>query len=383
MNKARRLRMADSPHITFRAIEVEQPIGRFYVGAIDSEDLHEICFFDIRHLESRELDRYLGVQRALSDRRVDEIRKYLGTVDATFPTSVIIALSARDAVFNPEVGAMAVRRAKDVAKIIDGQHRIAGLERRPDKRFMVNVTIFIDMDIEDQANVFATINVTQTRVRRSLVFDLLEYQAARSPQKSCHESARVLNRTVGSPFWDRIKVLGTAAPGSRMQLLTQAAFIDRLLPYLSTDPVSDRDDLKRGKGLQPTSVDAQRHLIFREMFRTERDGDVTATLWNYFAAVEEKWRIAWGENAPGKILNRTTGYSALMRFLQPAYLAFGSLGAVPTKAHFESVFAAVRLSDEDFTSERFKPGGSGEATLTRDLVEQSGVGRGAAGSSSS
>lgn len=41
---------------------------------------------------------------------------------------------------------------------------------------MVNVTLFVDMDIADQANVFATINLAQTKVTNGEIID-----AAKTP----------------------------------------------------------------------------------------------------------------------------------------------------------------------------------------------------------
>jgi DGQHR domain-containing protein len=70
---------------------------------------------------------------------------------------------------------MKVDRSKNVAKIIDGQHRIAGLEEYNGPEFELNVTIFVDMDLEDQALLFATINLKQTRVSKSLAYDLFEF----------------------------------------------------------------------------------------------------------------------------------------------------------------------------------------------------------------
>lgn len=67
-----------------------------------------------------------------------------------------------------------IKKDANVAKIIDGQHRIAGLEDYAGPPFQVNATIFIDMDIEDQAMVFATINLKQTKVSKSLAYDCCE-----------------------------------------------------------------------------------------------------------------------------------------------------------------------------------------------------------------
>lgn len=358
---------ATENRITFRCIEVLQPIGKFYIGAIDSADLVAISYADIRRLEERDLERYLGIQRTLSPTRVTELAKYVQTVDATFPTSVILAVKSADAEYNDELGAMSLTRNDSVAKIIDGQHRIAGLKTYRGNSFMVNVAIFVDMELEDQASVFATINLAQTKVSKSLVYDLYEYATSRSPQKTAHNIARVLNRQTGSPFFEKIKVLGVATEGKSTETLTQAAFVEALLPYLTADRIGDRDLLKRKKALDRRTSDDDRRLL-RNLFVDERDDDITVIVWNYFTAVQRRWPYAWSTKEPGNILNRTTGFSALMRFFEAAYVAFGQRDAVVSIPFFETLFSTVKLADSDFTPANFPPGSAGMSKLHMQLV---------------
>lgn len=365
---------AEPERVSFRCIEVHQPIGTFYIGAMDARDLVAIAWADIRRLEDRELDEYLGIERPLSETRVKELVEYVRTVDATFPTSIIVAVQSAHTLFDEPHAVMSLPKMDNVAKIIDGQHRIAGLKTLPGgTKFMVNVTFFVDMDIADQANVFSTINLAQTKVSRSLVYDLYAYAKARSPQKTCHDIARLMNRQADGPFENRIKVLGRATPGMEGETLTQAAFVDRLLPYLSENPLRDRDLLKRGQEIPATPPERAPHLIFREMFRLKRDQDIALVLWNFFVAVRERWRDGWQRVERGNILNRTTGFRALMRFLRPAYNAFGQPGTVPPTRHFGDLLGGVQLTDADFNPERFAPGGTGEALLARQLTEGAGL----------
>lgn len=85
--------MSANNFIEIPCMEVSQPIGTFYIGVMNSDDLLRISFADIRHLD-RDLDNYLGIQRKLSKKRVGELQKYVNTIDATFPTAVILAISS-------------------------------------------------------------------------------------------------------------------------------------------------------------------------------------------------------------------------------------------------------------------------------------------------
>src|SRR6266567_6536446 len=154
--------------ILFSCIQVTQPIGVFYVGAISAQDLVAISFADVRRPDGRDIERYIGTQRDLSESRVKELQKYVKNVDACFPSAVILSVNSEHALYDAANKTLQITRDEKVAKIIDGQHRIAGLENYAGPPFEVNVTVFIDMDIEDQAMVFATINLKQTKVSKSL-----------------------------------------------------------------------------------------------------------------------------------------------------------------------------------------------------------------------
>jgi DGQHR domain-containing protein len=356
--------------IKIACIRVTQPIGTFYIGAIDSHDLVRISHADVRRIEDRDLEVLSGIERPLSMKRVFELRNYVKSVDASFPTGVIVAIDSEHADYNENTGTMLIDNDERVAKIIDGQHRIDGLKGYLGPEFQVNVTIFIDMDIEDQALLFATINLKQTPVTKSLAYDLFEFAKTRSPQKTCHNIAKLLNSRDGSPFRGRIMILGVAT-GKPTETLTQAAFIDRLVIYLSENSMKDRDQLKRNPEKRLPLIDPAyirvRKLIFRNMFIRDQDAEIARVLWNYFSAVSARWPRAWEFKQPGLVLNRTTGFRALMRFLPIAYLHLGGLDNIVSQEVFAALFAKVKLNDDDFTPENYAPGTSGQAKLFHEL----------------
>lgn len=395
-----------SPTLIVKCLPITQPIGTFYVGVINADDLVDITWTDARRIaDSRndedstsgvgfelgasfdheeaiedidslyldpgqqDFEEFLGIQRRLNDDRIKEIRQYVKTRDATFPSSVLVAVSSEDAQFDEKESVLIIRRHDKAAKIIDGQHRIKGLECYEGPRFDVNVSIFVDMDIQDQAMVFATINLTQTKVNRSLAYDLYAFTKSRSPQRTAHDIVRFLNYREGSPFFRKIKMLGT---GSREETITQATFVDRLLRYITRDPMGDRDVLRRGRRLRTRGYDPQ-SLIFRNWFVNEDDVKIAVVLWNYFSAVESRWPKAWNEVFRGNMLNRTNGFRALMRFLRIAYNSRGASGHAVSIDEFKSIFAAIALEDDDFNPTEFVPGSSGERRLFERLVEQSGL----------
>lgn len=372
--------------LTFPCIRIEQPIGAFYVGSIPAAALCQITYVDVRRIEGeRGFETYLGIQRPLSMKRVAELQQYVTSPDACFPTAVILAVPAECAEYDAKSNRMALRPYDDledqslsvafdqIAKVIDGQHRIEGLRKLDNKTFEVNVSLFIDMDIADQAYLFSTVNLAQTKVNRSLVYDLYELAKTRSPQKTCHEIAIALDSSDKSPFSGRIKRLGVSTEGRFSETITQATFVQALLAYISDNPMADRNLYLKGKSPKTASADQLKKLIFRNMFIEGRDLEISDIVWNYFDAVRDRWPEAWASMGRGLMLNKTNGFKALMRFLRPCLLHISAPGDVVKKSAFLDIIERIDLSDQDFTTDAFKPGTSGESLLFRTLVAKAGM----------
>ncbi len=373
----------DAPYeIELPCIRVTQPIGDFYIASIDSAQLREITYYDVRELSSnREIDEYLGIQRKVSPKRVKEIGKYVNTVDACFPTSVILAVRAECATFDEERRVLKLHNVLNgperidrtqIARVLDGQHRIEGLaDLEPGHPpFQVNVSIFVEMDIESQAYIFSVVNLAQTKVNKSLVYDLFEYSRSRSPQKTAHTIAVALDRAESSPFYHRIKRLGVATDGRFTETLTQATFVEGLLPYLTSDPTKDRDIYLRGGKPILATADELRKIIFRNMFLEGRDMDIADNVFNFFVAAKLQWPIAWSGAGDRSMLNKTNGFKALIRLLRPVYLYVANPGDVVSVESFAEILTRSTLKDEDFTTDRYKPGTSGETALFNELKDQ-------------
>ena len=58
------------------------------------------------------------------------------------------------------------------------------------EEFKLNVTIFVDMALENQGMVFSVINLEQTKISKSIVYSLYEYAKPISPQNTCHNIAK-------------------------------------------------------------------------------------------------------------------------------------------------------------------------------------------------
>lgn len=366
----------DPKSFSIPVLRMKQPIGEFFVGVIDSKRLCDVTEFDVRRIfRERELETYLGIQRPLNPKRVKEIEEYVTTVDACFPTAVILSVHGECANYDEATKTLSLSNYQDVenpeknvlyrqiAKVIDGQHRIEGLKQYTGPEFEINVCIFVDIDVAQEGYIFSTVNLAQTKVNKSLAYDLFDLAKARSPQKLCHNVAVTLDQNEKSPFHQRIKRLGVATEGRFNETLTQATFVEALLVYISNNPVRDRDLYVRGKVPSRAGAEESKSLILRNMMIENRDMEIVDIIWNYFEAVRARWPNAWASMGRGLVLNKTNGFRALMRFLRTAYLYLVGPGGVPTREQFETVFKRIQMNDDEFNTDNYKPGTSGEVAL--------------------
>ena len=393
--------------ITVPALKVKQPLGEFYVSVMGARQLNSIAWVDVRRMagERGEIDKYLGIQRHISPDRIKKLKQYVTTKDATFPTSVIVAVPEKCIFWDGDHNSLVFREyldeecpennilLDDIAKVLDGQHRLRGLKEADEElvgidedgndleEFQLNVAIFVGADIAQQANIFATVNLAQTKVNRSLVYDLAEYSKSRSPQKTCHYTAVALDKNEKSPFYKSIKRLGTATPGRKeegfKETLTQATFVDGLIQHITDDEVADRDYLIRnpGKRLSVPSESLQHRLVLRKLFVEEKDTEIAKIYWAYFQAVSNRWAEAWSRPSDkGNIIKKTNGYRAFAKFFGDLYLTVcydkkQGVGEFVPSSMYKEYLDRVNIKDDDFNVEIYPPGTTGESKLYRQLLE--------------
>lgn len=373
-------------------IEIKQPIGKLYIANIRCEDLLDIAKYDIRRIineEGTNLDTYFGIQRKPSPGRLKEISEYVGFVDATFPSSIVVAISTfkdiKDDILVKNIiieeNTLSIRKSQEIAQIIDGQHRLLGLQKALDDNLLFNdkikdfelvVTIYVDMDIENQSMVFSTINKAQTKVNKSLVFDLYDLSNSRSPYRTAHNIVRVLNENQKSPLKDKVKMLGLSEDPLN-ETVAQATLVDCIVEYISKSPLKDRDVLKRGEKL---NLGTDKKLFFREWFKNESDIKIVQVILNYFNSINNKWTIPWNENT---ILVKSTGIIAFMKFfnflIQNKFLDNNKqfLDRIISVEEFDEVFKNIDINDKDFNNENYPAGGIGQSKLKNELIDKSGI----------
>ena len=366
---------SDSGIISFVGIKVKQPIGNFFVGKIDGKILSKDASAEVRNMKEDDIDRRIGIQRELKASRVKEIKEYVKTSDACFPNSVILSVKQKyiESIkeIDPDIYEIKLKESDETFQIIDGQHRIAGLENyNEEEKFEINVSLFLDMDVEQQAILFSTINSKQKGVDKNLMMDLYTMQTTRNQIKSAHYIARILNGKVDGALNGRITAF-YEAPSIGGYKITQANFIDKDVKYISGNEIQqikDRDRLKNREPLVYADEKIRKKLIFRNMFIDEQEGKIALLINNYFNAIRKRWPHAWNDN--GYVLGRAIGFNSLMAILPQIVERINVYDEDISEEEFCKILSKIKLRDDDFSEERFNLNGYGQSDIIRTLRER-------------
>lgn len=348
----------------FPVIAFEQPAGAFFLTAMPAVEVIRMAKADPRRYDRLSMGAIGGIQREPSTRRINEIAEYSGTVDAAFPTPILLALEEGSYSFIDNE----IDIARDaVADIVDGQHRIRGLQLSSHNvDFVLPVVLIVEATEEQKALLFAIINGKQTRVPASLVYDLFGVTTSGSPYKTAHEIARALNSTPTSPWFKRLKMLGRKSEERSTETLSQGTFVKFLLPMISKNPDRDMNLLK-----QDRPPDTYEDCVFNEYFRTGNDSIILRILTNLFQAARETWPEEW-DNPTASILTKTLGFSGIMRAL-PEVIKAGRQQGDLSKEYMRKVFdqtkALLTVQEIRLTSAYFSSSASGEARLRDFIIE--------------
>lgn len=342
-------------------VPFEQPAGTFMLAVMKATDILKISKVDYRKFDTVSMETSGSVQREPSKKRIRDICDYSETLDAAFPTPILLSVENKSYSFKDNIISI---DGEHVADIVDGQHRILGLGKSNQiEKFEIPVVFLLDGTEEQKALIFATINGKQTKVPASLIYDLFGVTENRSPQKTAHEIARALNSTPGSPWYQRLKMLGKKTEGG-IESLSQGTFVKRLLPLISDEPEQDMDKLKRGQ-----TLNINEKCVFREYFCKEQDSIILKILMNVFQAVRDTWPKEW--NDPDSfILSKTVGFWGIMDAL-PEMMRRGKERKNLSFEYFTGVFVTTKTTLESLgltlSSKDFESSATG-ARKIRDII---------------
>jgi DGQHR domain-containing protein len=348
--------------MNLKILTFEQPIGEFALTVMPVKDIIRIATINRREFDQVSLDSKGGPQREVSKSRINEIAKYSETADATFPTPILLGLPINS--YKIEDNIIILDDNRQVATIVDGQHRILGLEKSKFiDDYVLPVVFVLDANAEQMALIFAIINGKQTRVSGSVIYDLFDVVEGRNPIKTCHEIARALNSDESSPFYRRLKMLGKKFKDSN-ETLSQGTFITYLVKNISNNPT---EDFNRSRSNLPPIE--RPSAVLNKFYLDGKDEIILKILLNLFTAVRDIFPVEW-ENPNEFILSKTTGYTGIMKAF-PEIFTSGKEKMILNYDFFHRLFSqlAIVFREENikFISSHFPPNNTGESKL-RDMI---------------
>lgn len=279
---------------------------------------------DYKRLAEENLDYY---QRRINADRLKDIQKFIinaileekndVSLATLFPSSMIIAMQMDELPKGDEEMDIAF---ENNIFIVDGQHRLMAMillykrlksddaEKSENAEYIVqylerykfNCTILVNFDLWEQGQVFINVNFKQKPVNRSLYYEVFgsEYREGSPDDKRnqiyiAHCLVKDLNEKKQSPFYHRIKMLGTGAG-----YVSQAFFVESIIPLFKVNGIWWKNPLNY------------------EISDGEYNAYLTELI-SYLNAVKDTFSDYWPkpQDRKGTIVCKTTGVGAFIRLL--------------------------------------------------------------------
>ncbi len=200
------MRKISAPYLEFKYSEILS-----YILKMKVEDVLTFQYVAIRGRDSEEG----AVQRVLNTQRVKNIKDFVLSGNSFFNT-FILNWSNKSDVPTFENGEIQIPLVKQSAQIIDGQHRLAGLNEAMTEDPSIGekeivVALCIGLSTKDAASIFVNINSEQKPVPKSLIYDLFgEFELDKDHYiNRAHDIAIELNENDRSPYYRAIRFPGS------------------------------------------------------------------------------------------------------------------------------------------------------------------------------
>jgi len=255
-----------------------------YTFVIKIKDLLEIHYIARRGVHEEEG----AVQRVLNKSRINSIKDFVLGGKSFLNTFIINWTNENDLPkFKKDLVTLPI--IKKSAQVIDGQHRLVGLQEafNTDKKIgqkEVIVSMCIRLSTKQAASIFLNINSEQKPVPRSLVYDLFGevYDDKELAINRAGDIASELHKNKKSPFYDKIKYVGKSG------LIDLASVVGSLKNHLDSKGVFAKHGITR--------LEYQKKIIL-----------------NYFIAIAEEYidQNIWHTNTKNPFITSAGFYGAI------------------------------------------------------------------------
>lgn len=387
------------------ALRVVQPLGVFYVTKLSAKLLLDVTYSDRLRATGQSgtgfLYPLLGSQREEKLNRLREIGRFIETVDAAFPNSIILGANySQEGVLEEsderrwriesnnqeDCFRIIIPSPARIVSIIDGQHRLHGFEHASEDRSSMELlcAVYLDLPNPYQAYLFATINFNQKKVDRSQAYELFGFNLDQepayswSPEKAAVFLCRKLNTEETSPFYQRIKVAAQDDEilfGSNLREMdwkvSTATVVDGVLSLFSSNPGRDRDLMHIKtveEGRNRSMLPDEKKVPLRKLFKETNDRAIYTAIKNFFIAVEH---VFWPSASAKSYIRKTIGIQALFDILRLLLSQHLEQSKDIRVEFFEEQLGKAR--GIDFSSPEFQASGIGRSRIRNAIKEKLGL----------
>lgn len=221
--------------MTGRCLQVKLGDTQAFIFMMKVRDLQFIKYIAVRGRDNEEG----AVQRVLSPIRLKSIEEYV-LKGNTFYTPFFLNWTNQDFGIKEENGIISIPLVPNSAQVLDGQHRLAGLERAMKKDLLVEeqevmVVLSNLLNTKEAASVFLNINTEQRPVPKSLIYDLfgvINENEPELPLVRAKDIALALQMDDKSPYLNSVKMPGSMRGVGIIDLST---IVNAIRPLLEDD----------------------------------------------------------------------------------------------------------------------------------------------------
>lgn len=327
----------------YNIIEIKQPLGTFYVFKISAFELLQLVDTDPYYITLKN-NKFSseGIQRRFNEDRSKEISKFLKSKESALPNSIIIAGNTKlleehnqweikkETNNNCTNHYLEIPELKINGTVIDGQHRLFSFKHlniEEQKNYDLLCTLYLDLPNPYQAYIFASINMNQRKVDKSLAYELYGYDlddedsSKWSPEKVSVYLTRKLNLDVQSIFKGHILLAANndeilkklSGSKSNEWSISTSAMVEGILSLITSNAKNDRDQLQMifEKERSRSVLSAIRSSApLRKYYLDNNDLLIYTILINYFkASYDSLFKV-------NSILFKTVGIQVQFRVLK-------------------------------------------------------------------
>lgn len=258
-------------------LTIVQPMGVFYAVKFTAYELLQLT--DTAPYTTDSDGNFSGTQRGLDAQRTKEISNFLRGQDSSLPGAIILAanISRNEIQTNTtkldevesevNTNRWYIREGKLIipsytknSLVIDGQHRLKAFEHLSEieqKSYDLLCSVYLDIPNPYQAYIFATININQKPVDKSLSFQLYGYNLENepsqswSPEKLAVSLSRQINKDRESNLFEKIKLVTSdddelkRFKSNKPWLISSSTFVEGAISLYSSNYKRDRDELSK------------------------------------------------------------------------------------------------------------------------------------------